>query len=193
MALLIQATRFIKHKLPCSQLIHRSFHDTRILAGLDESNKDDVSKLLEKLKFLPTKTHPNSTIIEDSVIIKTPRDQIPYYNSAFGKTRVHPDIKTYTQKLEPLLNMTISEVTLRRMSSLTPLTIPPHVDDIARVGLITTNLFNCMNVVTVAGQEFELNPDQALSFDPGFIHSSTSKPLNPLILWHREVIIFAQK
>lgn len=193
MALLIQATRFQKQELLSSRLIHRRFHDTRFLVDLDESHKDNVAKLLEKLKFLPTNTHRHSPIIEDSVIIKTPRYQVPYYNSAVGKTRVHPDIQNYTQNLEELLKMVISEVTLRRMSSLTPLTIPPHVDDLARVGLITTNLFNCTNAVTVAGQKFELNSDQALSFDPRLIHSSTSKSLNPLILWHREVIIFAQK
>tara|TARA_B100001248_G_C27242071_1_gene389814 strand:- start:132 stop:713 length:582 start_codon:yes stop_codon:yes gene_type:complete len=193
MALLIQATKVIEHKLLSSRLIYRSFHDTRFLVDLDESHKDNVSKLLEKIKFLPTKTHPDSTIIEDSVIIKTPVDQAPYYNSTIGKTLVHQDINPYTQELKKLLKMDISEVTLRRMSSLTPFTIPPHVDDLARVGLVTTNLFNCRNAVTVAGQEFELSTDQALSFDPRLIHYSTSQPLNPLLPWHREVIIFVQK
>ena len=191
MAFKIQVTRLITPKLPCLRLIHRSLHDS-FLADLDKTNKDDVSKLLEKLKFLPTEKHRNSHIIEDSVVIKTPRGQVPYYNSTFGKTRVHPDIKTYTQKLEALLNMNISEVTLRRMSSLTPLTIPPHFDDLSRVGLISTSLFNCRNVISVAGKEFELNTDQALSLDPRLMHSSTSEPINPLILWHREVIICAQ-
>ena len=193
MALLIQATKVIEHKLLSSRLIYRRFHDTRFLVDLDESHKDNVAKLLEKLKFLPTNTHRHSPIIEDSVIIKTPVDQAPYYNSTIGKTLVHQDINPYTQELKKLLKMDISEVTLRRMSSLTPLIIPPHVDDLARVGLVTTNLFNCRNAVTVAGQEFELSTDQALSFDPKLIHSSTSQPLNPLLPWHREVIIFVQK
>ena len=189
----LRAIRFIMKKSTYLQTTSRCFHESRFLVSLDESNKYDVSKLLQKLKRLPTEKHPNSYRIKDSRVVQVSPNQNPYYDSPFGKVRVDPAVEEYAQKLGELLRMTVSEVSLRRMESLYPLKIPDHFDDFNRIGIITTKLTNCDNVFTVAGQEFELSLGQALSFNPSLIHSSKCQPNDTSLMWQREVIILVQK